>query len=141
MNAAVFDTNVLVSGLLSPHGTPGWLVDALQQGICQAVVDDLIWDEYVEVLARPAFGFPPADIAIMLERIRQQAIRAPSAVEYLRKIHLPDPDDAPFLACATALGVPLITGNLKHFPRTAVGKIEVLTPAEYMRRLRESATV
>lgn len=135
MNAAVFDTNVLVSGLLSPHGAPGWLVDALQQGICQAVVDDLIWDEYVEMLGRPGFGFPPADTAVMLERIRKNAIHAPSAAENLRHVDLPDPDDAPFLACAAALGVPLVTGNQKHFPRAAAGNVEVLAPAIYVRRL------
>jgi len=137
MNAAVFDTNVIVSGLLSPHGAPGWLVDALQQGICRAVVDDAIWEEYVEVLGRPAFGFPPADTAMLLERIREYAIHALSAGERIRQTPLPDPDDAPFLACAAELGVPLVTGNLKHFPRTAVGKVEVLAPAIYVRRLRE----
>ena len=135
MNAAVFDTNVLVSGLLSPHGAPGRLVDALQQGLCQAVVDDAVWDEYVEVLGRPGFGFPPADTAVLLERLRKNAIHAPSATESLRLVSLPDPDDAPFLACAAALGVPLVTGNLKHFPRSVVGKVEVLSPTLYVRHL------
>ena len=109
MNVAVFDANVLVSGLLSPHGAPGRLVDALQQGICQAVVDDSIWDEYVEVLGRRGFGFPPADTAVLLERLRKNAMHAPSAAESLRHVALPDPDDAPFLACAAALGVPRVT--------------------------------
>ena len=138
MNVAVFDTNVLVSGLLSPHGAPGWLVDALQQGICQAVVDDSIWDEYIEVLGRPEFGFPPADTAVMLARLRKKAIHAPSAAENLRCVSLPDPDDAPFLACAAVLGVPLVTGNLKHIPRAAIGNVEVLAPASYVRRLAAS---
>jgi len=138
MNAAVFDTNVLVSGLLSPHGAPGRLVDALQQGICEAVVDDSIWDEYVDVLGRPGFGFPPADTAVFLERLRKKAIHASSASESLRLAALPDPDDAPFLACAAALGVPLVTGNRKYFPRAATGNVEVLAPAEYVRRLRDS---
>jgi len=138
MNAAVFDTNVLVSGLLSPHGAPGWLVDALQQGVCRAVVNDAVWDEYVDVLGRPDFGFPPGDMATMLELLRQHALHAPAAGESLRLIRLPDSDDAPFLACAAALGVPLVTGNLKHFPRAVAGKVEVFVPAEYVRRLRSS---
>ena len=140
MNAAVFDTNVLVSGLLSPHGAPGWLVDALQLGICQAVLNDAIWDEYLDVLGRPAFGFPPADTATLLERMRKHAIHAPMAGADLRLEQLPDPDDAPFLACATALDVPLITGNLKHYPRAVAGKVEVLAPADYVRRLRNSSS-
>ena len=138
MKAAVFDTNVLVSGLLSPHGAPGWLVGALQQGICQAVVDDRIWDEYIEVLGRPAFGFPPSDIAIVLERIRRRAVHASPAIGFERQARLPDPDDAPFLACAAELDVPLVTGNLKHFPRLAIGNIDVRSPAAYVRRLQDT---
>lgn len=138
MNAAVFDTNVLVSGLLTPHGAPGWLVDALQQGNCQAVVNDAIWDEYTDVLGRPAFGFPPADVATLLERMRKHAIHAPATGQGLPLEKLPDPDDVPFLACAAALEVPLITGNLKHYPRTVAGKVEVLSPAEYVRHRSNS---
>ena len=136
MNAAVIDTNVLVSGVLSPHGATGWLVEALQQGICQAVVDDRIWDEYVELLGRPAFGFPPADTSIMLERINKHAIHVPCTSEKFQPIDLPDPADAPFLACAAELDVPLITGNLKHFPRAVIGHVEILTPAIYVQRLK-----
>ena len=141
MNAAIFDTNVLVSGMLSPHGAPGWLVDALLQGICRAVVDDRVWDEYVEVLNRPVFDFPPADTSLLLERISAHAIHAPVTAESLLVDALPDPDDAPFLACAATLHVPLVTGNLKHFPHAAVGMVEVLAPAAYIRRLRASFRV
>ena len=137
MNAAVFDTNVLVSGLLSPHGPPGWLVDALLQGLCRAVVDDRVWAEYAEVLGRPAFGFPTADTTLLLARMRENAIHAPLTSGSLKPAILPDPDDAPFLACAAALGVPLVTGNLKHFPRSAAGTVEVLAPEVYARRLRD----
>jgi len=47
--------------------------------------------------------------------------------------------DAPFLACVAALCVPLVTGNLKHFPRTVAGNVEVLAPAAYVRRLCASS--
>jgi len=73
MIAAVFDTNVLISGALSPHGPPG--------------------------------------------RTHSQK--------------LPDPDDAPFLECAAALEVPLVTGNLRHYPKSAARDVEVLSPAAY----------
>jgi predicted nucleic acid-binding protein len=136
MNAAVFDTNVLVSGILSPHGPPGWIVDALQQGECRAIIDDRIWDEYVEVMSRPAFGFAPDDVETLLGRIAHHAIRAPVTVEQLRRLPLPDPDDVPFLACALAMDVPLVTGNVRHFPRAAAGKIAILTPAAYVQRMR-----
>ena len=135
MNAAVFDTNVLVSGLLSPHGPPGWLVDALQQGLCRAVVDDRIWDEYVDVLTRPAFGFHPGDVDLFLGRLGEQALHAPLVPGTAPILALPDPTDAAFLECAAALRVPLVTGNLKHFPRRLVGRVEILSPAVCQRRL------
>jgi predicted nucleic acid-binding protein len=138
MNVAVFDTNVLVSGILSPHGPPGWLVDALQQGVCRAVVDDRIWDEYSDVLARPAFGFSSGDVAVLLSRIAHHAVRAHVNFGQRHDPVLPDPDDLPFLACAAAMDVPLVTGNVRHLPREAIGKVEVMTPAVYVRRLQSS---
>lgn len=135
MNAAVFDTNVLVSGTLSPHGAPGRLVDALRQGLVRPVVDDRIWDEYEDVLRRPAFGFAPADVTLFLAHLRTHALHAPSAPGQALAGKLPDPSDAPFLECAAALGVPLVTGNLKHFPVSAAAGVEIVSPALYLRRL------
>ena len=45
----VVDTNVLVSGLLSPFGPPGRLVDALQAGGLKLATDDRIEAEYRDV--------------------------------------------------------------------------------------------
>ena len=45
---------------------------------------------------------------------------------------LPDPDDAPFLAVAAWVGCPLVTGNLRHFPARARGKVTVLTPRQFV---------
>ena len=122
VSAAVFDTNVLVSGMLSPHGPPGWLVDALQQGVCRAVVDDRIWDEYSDVLARPAFGFFASDVEILLSRIGHHAIRASVAFEPRRGLALPDSDDVPFLACAAAMDVPLVTVTCGTFRAKQSGR-------------------
>lgn len=56
----VIDTNVLVSGLLSPFGPPGRLVDALQTRRLQLAVDDRIEVEYRDVLARSRLALHPA---------------------------------------------------------------------------------
>ena len=134
--AAVFDTNVLVSGLLSPHGAPGQLVEWLRQGACAAVVEDRVWSEYVEVLARPEFAFPTSDVCLLLESVRAHALWvAPDVRNGAAEARLPDADDAPFLACARQAGVPLVTGNVRHFPRCAAGNVEVLLPAVYLKRL------
>lgn len=49
----VLDTNVLVSGLLNPHGSPGRLLDHFLAGDITLLVDDRILAEYGEVLRRP----------------------------------------------------------------------------------------
>jgi putative PIN family toxin of toxin-antitoxin system len=133
MTRAVFDTNVLVSGFLSPFGPPGRIVEWLRSGVVQAVLDDRIVSEYAEVLARPAFRLPAADVALVLDAILAWAfhVEADPASEPLR---LPDPHDAPFLACARAADAPIVTGNARHFPRRVTVGIEVLTPAEFVAR-------
>jgi len=44
---------------------------------------------------------------------------------------------APFLECARTAGVPLVTGNLRHFPKSVAGKMPVLTPAQFVASLEK----
>lgn len=60
------DANVLVSGLLSPYGPPGRILDALLAGILTLVFDDRILGEYEDVLTRQEFGSDP-DHAMFIE--------------------------------------------------------------------------
>jgi len=132
VNKAVFDTNVIVSGFLSPHGPPGRIVEWLRDGTAGAVLDDRIVDEYREVLGRAAFGIPPKEVQIVLQSIQrhgQWVTASPGVVVG----SLLDPDDAPFLECARVAGVPLVTGNARHYPKAVAGTVPVLTPAEYIR--------
>ncbi len=48
----VADTNVLVSALLNPHGSPARVLDAILAGAHTLAIDDRILDEYREVLSR-----------------------------------------------------------------------------------------
>ena len=56
----VLDTNVLVSGLLSPHRPPGEIVRLVSGGLVSLCLDARIVAEYRDVLARPRFGFDQA---------------------------------------------------------------------------------
>lgn len=136
MNRAVFDTNVIVSGFLSPAGPPGRIVEWLRSGAVQAVLDDRIAAEYAEVLARPVFQLPAVEVDIVLAAIRARAFWAEAAAGQSAG-SLPDPDDAPFLECAGTAGVPLVTGNLRHFPKSGAGKVPVLTPAQFVASLEK----
>lgn len=131
MNRAVFDTNVVVSGFLSPAGPPGRIVEWLRNGSVQAVMDDRIAAEYAEVLARPAFGLPAAEVEVVLTAIRSRALWIETGPTD-RVCDLEDPDDAPFLECALAACVTLVTGNVRHFPKSICRGIAVLTPSQYV---------
>jgi putative PIN family toxin of toxin-antitoxin system len=135
MNSAVFDTNVVVSGFLSPAGPPGRIVEWLRNGSVQAVLDDRIMAEYAEVLARPVFRLPVAEVELVLATIRARSFWVEAAANHTVR-GLPDPDDAPFLECAMAAGVPLVTGNLRHFPKSAAKDVVVITPAQFVTSFR-----
>ena len=139
MNRAVFDTNVIVSGFLSPAGPPGRIVEWLRSGIVQAVLDDRVAAEYTEVLARPRFGLPSGEVDIVLAAIRLGAVRVEVGPQD-RAAGLPDPDDAPFLECARAAGVPVVTGNVRHYPKSVARAVAVLTPAQFVARLARAAS-
>ena len=136
----VLDTNVLVSGLLSPFGPPGEIVRMASAGALTLCTDARILSEYREVLRRPKFGFAAADLATLLEAFRGQAYSV-SSVPLPRA--LPDPGDEPFLEVALAGGAScLVTGNRVHFPTERCLGVPVLSPAELVvawRRLDQDA--
>ena len=70
MIRAVIDTNVLVSGLLSPAGNEALIVLAMHQGLIRPCLSESMMQEYAAVLARPKFSFEPDEIAAVLAMFR-----------------------------------------------------------------------
>ncbi|MFO1200587.1 MAG: putative toxin-antitoxin system toxin component, PIN family [Burkholderiaceae bacterium] len=132
----VVDTNVLVSGLLSAAGPPGWIGEAVLAGTLEPAIDAAIREECGEVLRRSEFGFPADDVDEILSALDQFAFIVAAAQPW--PIRLLDPDDEPFLAVARASASILVTGNLRHFPVRVRGGVTVLTPRELVDRLRGS---
>jgi putative PIN family toxin of toxin-antitoxin system len=132
----VLDTNVLVSGLLSPFGPPGEIVRMVSSGSLQVCFDARILSEYEDVLKRPKFGFPSAQTRVLLNQIEGDGLVV--AAEPLAH-RLPDPWDEAFLEVAwTGQAEALITGNTKHFPRAACGRVLVLSPADFLSFYRKN---
>lgn len=122
----VLDTNVLVSGLMSPSGPPGRLLDVVLARRLRLAIDDRIELEYREVLARPRLG---------IARVRREAVLA--ILQFEEHVTAlpwpyrapPDEDDAIFLEVAVQTSArTVVTGNLKHFPRACRGPITVWSP-------------
>ncbi len=132
----VLDTNALVSGLLTAGNPPGRIVDLLRAGKIQLQVDERIVAEYGGVLSRPKFR---KKISPFQKDLVMDFIKADSEWHVCTTMveGLPDPSDACFLEVACEAGVPLITGNQRHYPQGLRSGVEVLSPREFMERLKE----
>jgi len=139
---AVIDTNVLVSGLLSPDGAPARVLDLVIMGDLTPVFDDRVLAEYRSVLSRPKFGLTKGERKAVLDLLENtgQQISAPPL-----SLKLPDPDDLAFIEVALeAMCDFLVTGNKKHFPDRGLGRLSssllVVTPADLVGRIGEIYT-
>jgi putative PIN family toxin of toxin-antitoxin system len=127
----VLDTNVLVSGLLSPFGPCAEIIRMLTAEDLQLCVDARILHEYDEVLHRPRFGFELEKVRVLLDFIRRTGIIVPSRP---LGAPLPDPDDEPFLQVAIAgAATCFVTGNPRHFPEPLRQGVTLHSPAEFLR--------
>jgi putative PIN family toxin of toxin-antitoxin system len=125
----VLDTNVLVSGVLSPFGPAGAMMRFVASGMISLALDARILTEYREVLTRPVFGFSDDVIAALLDQIEKEG---QLVVAQPLRFRLPDACDEPFLEVALAAKASvLVTGNKRHFPKRDVG-VRILSPAEFL---------
>ena len=126
----VLDTNVLVSGLLLPFGSPGEIVRMISSGKLTLAFDARILSEYTEVLLRPKFKFDKDKVIAFLDYIKSNGqIVSSSPLPH----SLPDHDDEPFLEVALAgKAVCLVTGNLGHFPVSLRQGMKILSPGEFL---------
>jgi putative PIN family toxin of toxin-antitoxin system len=128
----VLDTNVLVSGLLSPHGTPATIINLMLNQKITMLYDNRIIQEYQNVLERPKFKFDKRVVGDLMEFIKQFGefiASTPINIEFT------DKGDIPFYEVAASGKVDfLITGNLKHFPKG--NGVKVVSPSEFKSTLR-----
>ena len=128
---AVYDTNVLVSALISKRSDTAVVlaVESLFKGDVTPLYNDEIIAEYEEVLHREKFNLPDNLTESIISYIKSNGIsseRVPSAEEF------PDPDDIVFYEVALSKeDTFLITGNTKHFPQLPI----VVTPAEFLQKI------
>ncbi|MBM3493419.1 MAG: putative toxin-antitoxin system toxin component, PIN family [Armatimonadetes bacterium] len=129
----VLGTNVLVSGLLSPHGPASQLVLMTSAGDIVVCHDSRVLHEYRTVLIRPRFRFPRGQVKALLTQIESEGEFVAASPLTL---DLPDPSDRPFIEVAVAaVADALITGNRRHYPSGVAGVVPVLSPSEALAML------
>lgn len=123
---AVFDTNVLVSALITHNVNASTVkvVEAIGNGKVIPLYNDEIVAEYDEVLSRKKFGLLKNRVKRLIEALKNKGINSERVASGET---FPDASDAVFYEVALSKeNAYLVTGNLKHFPSTPI----VVTPAE-----------
>ena len=125
---AVFDTNVLVSALMSKRTDSPTvaLLDYVVEGRIILLYNEEIVNEYQEVLHRDKFNFSKERIDAVISLVRMGLSLDRVSSDEL----FPDPDDRVFYEVALSKeGAFVVTGNQKHFPKNPI----IVTPTEMMR--------
>ena len=122
---AVFDTNVLVSALLSKRADSPtvMLLNYVLDGRIVMLYNEDIIHEYEEVLHREKFAFKVEDIQSLMALVESGIRLEPTGSGEI----FADNDDRVFYEVALSKedGY-IVTGNTKHFPKHPL----VVTPAE-----------
>ncbi len=132
-NRVVFDTNIVISGLLNPAGVPSRILQYLTLEIYELLVSEEILAEYQATLNK--FGKIRNRVRKgLLKKIHEYAtrVRPKEKIEVIKE----DPADNKFLECAVAgKASALVSGdrdllNLKEFRG-----IEIIKAADYLKAL------
>ena len=123
---AVFDTNVLVSAMITHNANSATvrIVEAIGDGKVIPLYNDEIVAEYDEVLCRNKFGLLRVKVKRLITTLKNKGINSERVASGET---FPDASDAVFYEVALSKdNAYLVTGNLKHFPVSPI----VVTPAE-----------
>ena len=130
----VLDTNVIVSGILRAFSKAALILTLVSDGTVQVAYDLRLLSEYRDVLNRPKFNFAEENVEAFLTQVEEEGFLV--SVKPL-EIHLPDPDDEPFLEVAVAgKAEAIVTGNKRHFPKKDYKRVRILSPAEFLEGLK-----
>ena len=126
---AVIDTNVVVSAMFThnPQSPTKLILDYVLQGKVIPLYSDEILNEYQDVLSREQFFFNPENVVSVINAIERFGVN-PGRIS-AGNIDFPDSKDVVFYEITLSKeGSFLVTGNIKHFPKTAT----VVTPTEFL---------
>ena len=130
MIKAVIDTNVLVSAFWTKNSQSPTvrIADAITKNLFVPLYSPEMIAEYREVLTRSKFNFSDDEVRSLVDHI---VTHGELVVPAKTDVHFSDPDDKVFFCTALAADASLVTGNIKHYPKSAI----VVTPAEFCKIL------
>lgn len=123
---AVFDTNVLVSAMITHNANSATVkvVEAIGEGKIVPLYNDEIVAEYDEVLCRAKFGLLRIKVKRLIATLKSKGVNSDRVASGET---FSDASDAVLYEVALSKeDAYLVTGNIKHFPVSPI----VVTPAE-----------
>lgn len=129
------DTNVLVSSFISA-GPPRLILNRIRDGVDLLCVSPPILEEYIMVLQRAgtAEELLTSLFPLFQDTDRVVLVHPSRHVDMVRE----DPSDNMFLECAIEAGVDYLISGDQHLKKLrSFQGIEIVTPREYVLRLRE----
>ena len=136
MIPVVLDCNVLVSAI-GWGGNPRLVLDAVFSGLAEAIGSDEIWREYEErvpeILLAAERSADPIPVLGHLLALARFVEPVPLGRRRSR-----DAKDDPYIATALAGGACIVTNDRDLLDMGKPFGVPILTPAEFLRTLRES---
>ena len=108
----VLDTNVLVSALLTPHGSPGHILEHWFDGAFEMIVSPLLLEELGRTLAYPKIRqrISEAEASEFVDLLRRQAQLVDDPV-VSPKTASPDPGDDYLIALGEGAEALIVSGD------------------------------
>ncbi|MHB8377336.1 MAG: putative toxin-antitoxin system toxin component, PIN family [Dehalococcoidia bacterium] len=130
----VLDTNVIVSGVISPAGPPDAILRAWRRGSVQLIISAPLLVELTDVLARPRIrkrtGFTSADEAALIAELSDTAIIVAPAEQLAV---LTDPDDNRLLEAALAGHADyIVSGDSIVVGLASFREVQLVTPSRFL---------
>ena len=135
MIKVVFDTNIIVSGLIANAGAPYQALEAWRRRDVVLLVSDAIIEEVVDVLARPFFRdkrqISRSDIARVKHALKMDAIVVSPNTRL--EVVGDDPDDNRIVECALDGGADYIVSGDHHLLELKRFRdIQIVTAREFL---------
>jgi putative PIN family toxin of toxin-antitoxin system len=135
----VLDTNVFLSGILSPNRGPAKILDLIISGKCKLVSSPQIIQEIQRVTQYPGIirltkkrKIRPEELADAILKVLRVSGITPGALKVQGVC--PDPQDDMFLACALEGQVDFIFSGDKHLLNLKIYQgIQIVTPATFLK--------
>ena len=129
---AVLDTNILVSALCFPGGSPDLVFRAAVHKKYEMITCQFILNEFSRVL-KNKFGFSGEEAARAVNVVKSAAHQTVQPLN-VPEIITAKPQDNYILACALEAGADyLVTGDKKHIrPLGSIGKTKIVCAAEFL---------